>query len=333
MKKICSMMLLAMLIMSGVCLASVSQKDDQRELVQMMIGKDGVHPGSVEIVDWNTSVPVYIVGASKILPYGISGPEEKSKIHGLNIVLSLPSQSDVEIAFNSSVDSVDEGNRTDDIKVSFNDAFVGYWNPYSGKEKSVENISAYRIPAKYTRAGLNNLLLSMEHLPEDVWTAYSFHRLDIKSASGTQVIGMEDPDFGWGFGISVPTYNIGDPASKFPLGIVSPGYNGSVHGVNIKFNLSDVSDVSVKMNCWGWKDKNNRTDDFKVLMNGNLVGYWNPYDGKQYFGNRTFSYEIPAKYTKTGANELTLSMEHLPDIKYTWYRIYWMELDVEQPKD
>jgi hypothetical protein len=66
-------------------------------------------------------------------------------------------------------------------------------------------------------------------------------------------------------------------------------------------------------------------------MNGAEVGFWDPYSGKQYYGNKTFLYEVPSKYTRAGTNELTLSMEHLKGLTLTWYAIYKVELEVEQP--
>lgn len=342
MRAIILISLLALLILgAGPLLASAegqgsSSGNGTNGTLTMMIGQDGAHCGSREVADYGTAVPVVIVGSNDPVPKGIYGPYYEGFIHGMNIVFQLQEPSDLTVKFGGRVNYIDEANRTDDIKVFVNDQFVGNWNPYDGKESSEDRGFLYELPAKYIRSGMNKLLLSMEHLPNDTNIFYGFSTLTLENDQGRAVLGMEEPILGSAFcsayGTCMPTYTVGEPSDKFPERILSPGYNGQVHGANIKFNLSGPSDLLVRMNCWAWKDDNNFNNDFKVYMNDAPVGIWNPYSGKQYYGNRTFLYGISAKYTKAGMNNLTLTMEHLPNVPLTWYAIYWMQLETQRPK-
>lgn len=310
--------------------------NSSREMIEMTIGSDGVHCGSRDIQDYGTSTPVVMVGAGDLVPKGIYSPSNKNFVHGVNLIFQLPSQSDMKIKLGGRLNYADLDNRTDDIKIYMNDEFVGDWNPYDGAESSQERGFIYEIPAKYTRSGLNKLLLTMEHLPADASLYYGFSTIAIENDMGRADIGMEEPGLGSilasTYGTTLPEYTIGDPISEFPERILSAGYKDQVHGAKIKFDLESPSNVLIRMNCWSWKDDNARNDDIEVLMNNESVGFWNPYSGSQEYGNKTFIYEVPSKYTRAGENELALSMEHLKDLTLTWYAIYYLQLEAEAQK-
>jgi hypothetical protein len=314
-------------------LGNISGQD--KEIIKMTIGQDGVHCGSREIADYGTASPLVLIGTGDLVPKGIYSPANRDFIHGLNLIFQLPSESDLKIRMGGRLNYIDEANRTDDIKVYMNNQFVDYWNPYDGKESSQERVFLFEIPARYTRAGLNKLLLTTEHLPQDVNIYYGFSTITLENDLGRTTVGMEEPNLGpalsSSYNTTIPTYTIGEPSITFPERLLSEGYTGMVHGVKVKFNLTTPESVLLRMNCWAWKDDNNRNDDIKVSMNGAEAGFWDPYSGKQYYGNKTFLYEVPSKYTRAGTNELTLSMEHLEGLTLTWYAIYKMELEVEQP--
>ncbi|MFB3764931.1 MAG: hypothetical protein ACE14P_06735 [Methanotrichaceae archaeon] len=327
---------LMLLILGANVIVAIAQEQSSDNTTTMMIGEDGDHCGSREIADYGTSTPVVIAGTDDAVPKGIYGPCYGSFIHGLTIVFNLPDPSDLTIKLGGRLDYIDLANRTDDIRVFVNDQFVGDWNPYNGKESSEDRGFLYEIPSRFTKQGMNKVLLSMEHLPSDANIFYGFSTVTLENSMGRAVLGMDEPTLGSAFcstyGTCVPTYTIGEPSDRFPERILSPGYSGQVHGVNIKFNMTKPSDMLVRMNCWAWKDDNNLTNDFKIYMNDVPVGLWDPYSGSQYYGNKTFLYSISSKYTRAGMNNLTLTMEHLPDVTLTWYAIYWMELEAQRPK-
>lgn len=336
MRAIIFISLLMLLVLGANAGLATAQGQSSDNTTTMMIGADGTHCGSREIADYGTSTPVVIVGTDNAVPKGIYGPYYDGFVHGLNIVFSLPDPSDLTVKLGGRLDYIDLANKTDDIEVFVNDQFVGDWNPYNGNESSEDRGFLYEIPSRFTRHGMNKILLSMENLPSDANIFYGFSTMTLENSMGRAVLGMEEPTLGSAFcstyGTCTPTYTIGEPLDKFPERILSPGYSGQVHGVNIKFNLSKPSDILVRMNCWAWKDDNNLTDDFKVYMNGAPVGLWDPYSGRQYYGNKTFLYDISSKYTTAGMNNLTLTMEHLPNVTLTWYAIYWMEIEAQRPK-
>lgn len=336
MRPIIFIALLILLVLGPDACVGAAQGQSSDNATTMMIGEDGAHCGSREIADYGTSTPVVIAGTDNEVPKGIYGPSYPDFIHGMNIVFNLPDPSDLTIKLGGRLDYIDMANRTDDIKVFVNDQFVGNWNPYNGKESSEDRGFLFEIPTRFTRQGMNKILLSMEHLPDDANTFYGFSTITLENNVGRAVLGMDEPALGSAFcstyGTCVPTYIIGEPSDRFPERILSPGYSGQVHGVNIKFNLTKPSDVLLRMNCWAWKDENNLTDDFKVYMNDATVGLWDPYSGRQYYGNKTFLYSISSKYTKAGMNNMTLTMEHLPNVPLTWYAIYWMQIEAQSPK-
>jgi len=339
MKSITLTAIFTILILGASPALSISQNQtlqgSANDTITMRVGQDGPHCGSREIADYGTPTPMVILGSGDLLPKGIYSPSSEGLVHGVYLVFQLPETSDLSIKLGGRLDYVDEGNRTDDMKVYVNDGLVGIWNPYDGRESTDDRGFIYEIPVRFTRPGMNKLLLSMEHLPANASLFYSFSTITLSNIEGKAVVGMDDPVLGSVLssaynGSSTPSYSIGEPPEKFPERLLSPGYDGQVHGVSINFDLDKPSDVMARMNCWAWKDENNRNDDIKVYMNGAPVGIWDPYSGPQYYGNKTFLYEVPAKYTVAGANNLTLSMMHLPKITATWYAIYWFELKAQK---
>jgi len=117
----------------------------------------------------------------------------------------------------------------------------------------------------------------------------------------------------------------------------SAGYYGTpeeFHEHTIFFELEAPSDIRLEMYVPSgsqYKDEYNNQRDFHVYINdivvaetiqgslSNVPGYWDPYNGGQSDGPRSFSCILNAKYFHKGDNKIRLVMDYPADLQYNWY--------------
>ncbi|MCC7571770.1 MAG: PQQ-binding-like beta-propeller repeat protein [Candidatus Methanofastidiosum sp.] len=131
------------------------------------------------------------------------------------------------------------------------------------------------------------------------------------------------------------------PSQTYPYrpNMQAAGYRNSpleFHEHTIFFELDSPIDILIEMEVpvgSQYKDENPSINtDIRVFINdvlvtdviqgGNtpLAGYWNPFDGGQSDGPRSFSCTLPAKYFNKGDNKIRLSMENPNNKVLTWYQ-------------